>query len=1451
MLRRLRARLGINDRPDKLRVICTSASLGTDDEALRNIQNFAADLTGKSPDDFKAITGQRAIPEETSVADKQLGTILSDIDLQFLHATADPAALANALAPLLVHLKNPVQNGMTEDEVLAHLYHSLNGLPLINLLIKETAGSARSLQTLADKLFPKCEEGVKAVEALITLGTIAKLHKDEPGLIPTRLHAMFRGLHALYACINQKCSGRQDSPGESSVLGKLFAEPHITCDECDCRVFELGSCRYCGSPYLFAYTDRNVTTLDFLWGETEGDLQKIELLSQPPRYEAETEEVRVHLKTGYLDRLNSFPENEVRSFWLPLSTDGHRQESFARCATCQGRSSRQKSRISDFRTKGEQPFTALIEAQFSEQPPQKSDPRLPNQGRKVLVFSDGRQKAARLAPALEHTHARDLFRQVIALAAHELWHQTKRANMFALYPAVLWVCVERGFNLFPAADETEFHDHLRRANGKTLPELVAETNQGRYRPTASYAQQLFSEMTDRYYSLNALALGTIEEEPDVRVFLHQFPEVGLEEQDVRIVFRNWIRLQLESRRFLPPGADISNLGEGWEKPDGIDPTSTSQLFPGRFAEYLSKILGDDAKVALVENWLRDFIRTSHFFKFEGDRYFLQPDTLALRLLLDDGWFRCADCGRLYAESLNDCCAACLGALVIADADYLDARTGYYREQIRRAFDKSSHEPFGLLSAEHSAQLTGREDQEAFNKTERYELRFQDIPIRDLQTDKELPPIDVLSCTTTMEVGIDIGTLSGVALRNVPPHVANYQQRAGRAGRRGRSVASVITYAHGTSHDSQFYEDPSLIISGAVLAPAVYIENQKVLRRHINAYLVQRFFHETVAADSDIFNLFESLGTVEQFLSDQYPCSFANLVRWLHLNEARLIKELRHWVPNYSYGRDAQIPQVEATINSAVDQLIQFLQDHLPISDFAIREQLEGLKREGLERQLEEQLLDTLIERAIFPRYAFPMDVVSFWVTKPKRRGDPPHKRLFDYEPQRDLQIALSEYAPGSSLTVDKWRFKSDGIYSPYEPEIGPTLDRAQAYVACKSCSFVSLNELSEALTVCPCCGHDEMFKHRFITPSGFTSDINLKREVDRGQGPSFAGRTTRAQLEVQDPPRVWDAYHFDNRLAVVADARTLVTVNKGVGDRGFMICPECGRTEPQFGPGFPTSILMKGGRPSRHHNPLESGVYCDGQAVGPYYLGHCFPTDVLLLRVKLTAPVVCTIADNPNMSGRPGRAALTSLVEAMSLAGSKILQIEEGELSGNWSPVPGGASNEVYMFLYDLLPGGAGYTKLVKENLEEVLAEAERLLTSCDCETSCYRCLRHYGNNFFHASLDRRLALALLRYIRHGEQPTLTKEDCHKALASLTEIVRLKNLTSVANTERNGATIPLVVSRNDGTEVWIDVHHPLVNGTLINSSARTAAESAFAEFVSLDAFTLLHDLPGAYQALQL
>jgi ATP-dependent helicase YprA (DUF1998 family) len=1444
LLRRLRARLGIHDKADKLRVIATSASLGSDKAALTNVKRFAADLTGKDPGSFEAIVGAREVPEPAAPASKAEGDMLAALDVEAVGRALTGQELRSSLNSVFAFYGAPCSSS-DEREVLAHLHDVLQGRPFVNQLIKAAAGSARDLASLSRDVFSDHPEASPALEGLLTLGTLARQQVDAPALIPTRLHAMFRGVHGLYACINQTCMGRQVGGGERATLGRLFSTPQARCDACGSRVFEIASCRNCGTPYVLAYVESGrLATFEFLWGETEGEVTKLELLPSQPRYPDRTEEFRVHLSTGYVDAVG---DPDSRSLFLSLDADGNRQAEYDRCAMCQPSGSA-RSRIQDFRTRGEQPFTALIEAQFAEQPPQKSGKGLPNEGRKVLVFSDGRQKAARLAPALEHSHARDLFRQVIALGAAALEKQENTGSgMQWLYPAVVWLCTNRGFDLFPSADEIEFHNHLRRAKGKSLDEALKLANQGGLKATKSFAQALFSEFTDRYYSLPALGLATVEESPHFEDVFDSFPKVGLDVRAQKALFRAWVRLHLERKSFKPEGAEIRELGEGWSTPQGISADKMSQVLPGRFEEYLRTILsGDEPATNAVGLWFQTLVRDSTLLDFEGDLYYLKPLGLSLHLRLEEAWLRCTDCGRIHPESLADTCPGCLGNLVQADPDYLDARTGFYREQVRRAFDPAQLEPFGLSAAEHSAQLTGEADETAFNRVEEYELRFQDIPL------KGQSPIDVLSCTTTMEVGIDIGALSGVALRNVPPHVANYQQRAGRAGRRGRSIASVMTYAHGTSHDAHFFEHPEQMISGDVRPPTVYVENQKVLERHVFAYLLQRFVHDQVPSDtkSSAFALFASLGTVEQFLSGAEVCSLTRMEAWLGQNELALKHELHAWAPKFSHGLQEAIPAVNDTIDHSITNILSRVKSVLPVAEYGVRDQLVGVEKEALERRLEESLLATLIGHAVLPRYAFPTDVVSFWVSRQKRPGDPPGRRFYDYEPQRDLQLALSEYAPGRSLTIDKWRFQSAALYSPYEPTPESTIARRQPYTACRSCSFVSLTPESAMLASCPCCSGVDIEHTSFLVPSGFAPDVNDKREVDKGEPIVYAGITGRAQLEVQDLGTKWDKELYSGRLKIWTGPQMLAMVNKGVKDRGFRVCPECGRSEPEYGPGFTETKLMKNGVPASHKNPLEVGVVCAGTAVGPYYLGHRFPTDVLLLRVAVKSPTRLGATGTPGLLSRASRMALSSLVEAIALAASRKLQIDEGELSGWWSPVLGGKTDEAQLYLYDLLPGGAGYARAVGSALSDVLDATEELLKGCDCAQSCYRCIRHYRNNYIHASLDRHLALALLRHIQSAANPSVSTSERASALVGLEDYLQLRGIAVETDVVVDGVQIPMIV-RPAGREVWVDVHHALIDPEVAPSPAALKARAAFKELVQLDTFTLAHDLPSAVAALQI
>ena len=195
---------------------------------------------------------------------------------------------------------------------------------------------------------------------------------------------------------------------------------------------------------------------------------------------------------------------------------------------------------------------------------------------------------------------------------------------------------------------------------------------------------------------------------------------------------------------------------------------------------------------------------------------------------------------------------------------------------------------------------------------------------------------------------------------------------------------------------------------------------------------------------------------------------------------------------------------------------------LPVDEYAQRAStLVGLERESLERRLEEPLLETLIGHAVFPRYAFPTDVVTLLGLEAGQPGDPPGKRTFDYEPQRDLQLALTEYAPGRSLTIDKWRFESAALYSPYEPTPAHTIQRQRPYTACSDCSWATMDAAMAQLTLCPVLRERSAHAHRVHHAGRLRAGHQRQARGRSRTGHQYAGMTDRARLEAQDPPSAW------------------------------------------------------------------------------------------------------------------------------------------------------------------------------------------------------------------------------------------------------------------------------------------------------------------------------------------
>lgn len=1489
LIRRLRARLGIT--AERMQVITTSASF-QDQEYARQ---FAAQLTGKSVQEFQRVGGKLAYRSPDAAGTIDDAELLADVSVRDLHeATGD--AKIRAVESVLTARGTRVERGR---QVEALLYDALESFAPLNRLINETMQRARPLSELAAAVFPGVDSltADRAITTLVALGSTARHADGDIGLLPCRVHAFYRGLPGLWACSDADCPlAKEDSVHQLGPVGKLFSQPRTAC-RCGARVYELFTCRDCGSTYLRAYTD-DLTNPTSLWQEAGGSLQAasggvqelhaLDLLVEEPDANQQTTRADLDLVTGRLDPLTPGPRmrtvhlRSVRVGHVVSGPDeaddetsaGHNlvaDGEFKPCGVC-GKRAGFRSSVQNHLTKGDEPFQALVSRQIEVQPPSRPyDDFAPLRGRKVLTFSDSRQVAARLAPKLQAYATRDVIRPLIIRGWRDLsgpggiGRQLSLAHLpLAAMVGAHRLSVRLRPELRPSESRRSMEDVARILDAGGLDgdidardELLAlqiET------PDA-LMRAIHTTLTDRFYGLSSLALASVRERVTQRAellsALPDLPDVADDEDRKLALVRMWLAQWATSTVgiWFPP------MTAEWRgTQDGVS------AHAGKFRT-VDRWLGTAAtKRQFTKSWLP--VLRSTFCDPAGDKLFLLADRVALEL--DGDWGYCERCR--FTQRPFPGTRACVNCgqeevrVLDPDSDTVfHARKGYYRASTIRALADPPEAPMSIVAAEHTAQLNAAQSNAVFSKAEEHELLFQDVNLGGSAASiRDRTAIDVLSCTTTMEVGIDIGALSGVALRNIPPSRANYQQRAGRAGRRGNSIATVVAFGSADTHDDQYFREPAEMIWGRVTDPTLTLNNPEIAQRHILAYLLQRYLQERLPvfdADSQSSQLFEVLGTVKGFVDPRSTLSRDDFVAWLAHSEAALRADLTGWLPD-ELSQTERASLLESFVTNATEAVDSAL--GTPVQNEAVALEGEPDENSGTDpveatgdRRDEPaphgqstNLLNRLLDKGVLPRYAFPTDVANFYVFDVEQSER--YRPVFRYSPSQGLPAALSQYAPGKEVWIDGKEWRSGAIYSPDPGARKHAWDARKLYFECSVCHYARHVELDDAargeVRECPACGASDSFGKAmpWMVPPGFAHPAYEEpgTSPDDSPEPSYA---TRAKLVAPGSSDASRWQKLGEGIQQIFSREKLLVTNTGPGDEGYTYCFKCGRIEPSKSLGGEVTAAHNRPYPTDGEPMCPGGLTTTGLALGTDFI-----TDVLLVRATVDRPVRL----DPQLLST--QVALRTLAEAMTLAGTEVLGIDASELQAEYRPAltaGGAAGREAEIYLYDTLSGGAGFSRRIGTLGEEFLHATLRRLERCPdgCDQSCYRCLRGFRNRREHGLLDRRVGAKLLRYLLDGSVPASDPEDEQRSADHLLADLVGRDLPGVSflrdvSVEVDGigkVTAP-ILAQAGRRQMILGVHGPLtpgISGDDLLNQAKTTQSAIPVKL--LDEIVIARSLPNA------
>ncbi|MFD8790952.1 DEAD/DEAH box helicase [Streptomyces vinaceus] len=1359
LLRKLRHRLGLDNAPEKFRVLAASASLeaGRDEDFLESFFALpkgrqtvipgALDLPAPRPVDLTGQAGLLADAVDRELSEEEAGALLD--------STGADDALALVLAP--------------------------SGKP-----------RALSLSQTAEALFPgPLSAGERDAALHGALRTLAVAGADR-GRTKLRAHMFFRNIDGIWACSDPACSDVPVERDPQRRVGRLFRAPTPRCS-CGARVLELLYCQSCGDLMLGGYAVPSQMGHSSFKGSLHTDFPDFDRLPDGatgspdagnfivywPRTTAPGlddhswtagesnngrranfafRQSRYHPATGRL--ANTQAEPTGWSFHVvpdPVKEgkpiDLRSLPAFpTRCPACGD--DWEARQIRDPRT-GSMKFVGIDNpARLRSTPVRRMRTgfdklnqvltteilgHLPSGERKVIAFSDSRDDAADLASGLALRHYQDLLRLMASDAVRQQGDPQADLRLFkdvyekkAVDIEVAAAARERLRSRYPA-EVTELANILGGdpfADRTKQPEL--ESVLGRLPSLSDLRYDLRGRLLDHGVNPGGPA-ASLQEDDGIRwTSLFDWKgdrglKAGLTgtQEDFLKKIEDRLGLEFVNGLFTGAGMDFESLGLGWlsladdRSPLDLPPSSDVALARAslrilsmmrRFKELRAGLEKPPAPLLRFWKAIAEKEGTQPGSVADGVlavwgtavvQYTIDPAKVSLRAGDGRAWL-CPSCRRPHLHQGAGVCTKCRTALPAEPKKH----TGVLNDDYYAWKAGTGTGAFPLRSAE----LTGQTDRlEAQSR----QARFQDVFLGDEDVEG-VDNIEVLSVTTTMEAGVDVGSLSTVMLANMPPTRFNYQQRVGRAGRRGSPTATALTVCRGRSHDEHYFARPSEITNAPTPPPYLVLGMESVFKRVLLGEVLRQAFASIAAAGVKAVltqNIHGEFGTAED-----WPTHRGTVRRWVEENRDAVI----------SAGRalQASTPEPVASLDPAAcaDELIDRIDE--------VATSVTG----------HADLSQRLAEAGLLPMFGFPTRVRYLYTKLPERNFPWPPAGAVD----RDLAVSLSKFAPGAETPRDGRLHQSIGVvafrpgrlrpYAQDEP-FGPETRVAM----CRLCAHIQPVEAEAEVSDCPACGaggkHHTAFPVR--EPAGFRAGIPRDYDGSREWGQGGASTRTAADLE-KEAPRV--ARKADDWLVVHAGSGRRYTVNNNNG-RLFR--------------------FRKTAEPWRGYRVVDSPK---AQADIEIALGGTEHTDMLFLGARAAVDPDRGLrfdiseyeqADGFTDSVHGRRAAWYSLSALLRRGAAPYLDVQPQELL---SGIHGSASasSPVFAYLADSLENGAGFSTHLgsPEHIESFLDTVEQYTGQLgsghvqECLGSCYQCLRDYSNMRLHPLLDWRLARDLAASLR-------------------------------------------------------------------------------------------------------